>query len=338
MIRLSYIIPLFNCRDYISSCLDSLLQQGLPFEEYEVIVVNDGSTDCGESVVLSYCERYVNFRLINQPHQGVAAARNKGIESARGEYIHFMDADDRLLPDGMRILIDNYVTPFGHPDIVGFWSHIVDRYYDDSEWDVIKPHNLIYNGDLLHYGCRYGIGQSSCFCLISTDFLKKYNLRFSEYKIGEDMLFMLRVFSISDASIVATSLNIYRYVTRNTSAMNLLSKEYVIDVFHDLLYLSDEICKIKEKSIYPANIFMRAVNNCQRWAFFRLCAGKLSFNALKNYLHLAQERNFFCINECSTAVNKFICRICRYSALTYVFALGYRILFIPYIKPYVKRN
>lgn len=338
MIRLSYIIPLFNCRDYISLCLDSILQQGLPSEEYEVIVINDGSTDQGELVVLSYCKQYGNFRLINQSHQGVAVARNKGIELARGVYIHFMDADDRLLPGGMKILIDNYVIPFGHPEIVSFWSHIVDRFYNNADWEVIRPHKLIYNGDVLHYGCQYGIGLSSCFCLISTDFLKKHQLRFSKYKIGEDMLFMLCIFRILDASIIATSLNIYRYVVRSTSAMNLLSKEYVIDVFHDFLELSNKICEIAKESVYPANIFMRDINICQRWAFTKLCAGDLSYKELKGYLHQAQERNFFFINECSTMINKFICHIYRYPIVTYVFALIYRNIFVSYIKPYIKRN
>lgn len=338
MLRLSYIVPLFNCGDCISSCLDSLLGQGLSPEEYEVIVVNDGSTDGGESVVSDYCSRYGNFRLINQPHEGVAAARNRGIESARGEYIHFMDADDRLLPDGMRILFDNYVTPFGHPDMVGFWSHIVDRYYDDAEWEAIRPHELIYHGDFLNYGCKYGIGYSACACLISSEFIKKRRLRFSGYRIGEDMLFMLEAFRATEAVIAASSLDIYRYVVRSASAMNRLDKKHVTGVFHDLSALSGRICGIGKESPYPVGIFMRDLNTVQRWAFTRLCGGDMPYKELKECLIQARERNFFSVNECSTRTNRFICHIYRHTVAVYVFAFVYRRLFIPYIKPWLRRN
>lgn len=97
---LSIVIPLYNCGEFVSACLDSILRQGLSREEYEVIVINDGSTDGGEKVVESYCKQHPNFRLINQSNQGVSAARNAGMANAQGEYILFCDPDDGLVNGG----------------------------------------------------------------------------------------------------------------------------------------------------------------------------------------------------------------------------------------------
>ena len=91
---LSYIIPLYNCGAYIGAFLNSVLAQGLEADEYEVIVVNDGSTDDGGEIVAQYCREHSNFQLIEKENGGVSSARNRGIDEARGEYIYFMDADD----------------------------------------------------------------------------------------------------------------------------------------------------------------------------------------------------------------------------------------------------
>ena len=85
---LSYILPLYNCGKYISECLDSILMQGLAYEEYEVIIVNDGSTDNGPKIVETYCCKYSNFHLITKKNEGVGSARNCGFEEAKGDYVY----------------------------------------------------------------------------------------------------------------------------------------------------------------------------------------------------------------------------------------------------------
>ena len=92
--RVSVVVPLFNKAKYVARCLDSIL--GQTFGDFELIVVNDGSTDASEAVVASYTDRRV--RMINQPNAGPGAARNRGLGEARGEYVAFLDADDEWLP------------------------------------------------------------------------------------------------------------------------------------------------------------------------------------------------------------------------------------------------
>ncbi len=93
--RVSVVVPLFNKRPFIERCLNSIASQS--FADFEVIIVNDGSTDGGEAIVARYPDR--RFRLISQPNAGPGAARNRGISSASGEWIAFLDADDEWARD-----------------------------------------------------------------------------------------------------------------------------------------------------------------------------------------------------------------------------------------------
>lgn len=90
----SVIIPTFNCADYLSDAVESVLAQTL--NAHEIIVVDDGSTDPTQELVQKWGGRVLYFR---QPHSGVAAARNRGIEAATGEFIAFLDADDLWEPE-----------------------------------------------------------------------------------------------------------------------------------------------------------------------------------------------------------------------------------------------
>lgn len=94
MTQISVIIPCYNQRNYISECLDSVLAQ--TYTDYEVIIVNDGSTDDSVSVISPYLQKHKNIKLINQKNQGVVAARNNAIRQAQGQYIYPLDADDKI--------------------------------------------------------------------------------------------------------------------------------------------------------------------------------------------------------------------------------------------------
>lgn len=99
MIKLSFIIPLYNCREWIAQCLDSIFKVMLGEEDFEVIVVDDGSRDNGANIVEQYREKHENIVLIKQENSGASAARNRGLDAARGEWIWFVDADDAILPE-----------------------------------------------------------------------------------------------------------------------------------------------------------------------------------------------------------------------------------------------
>ncbi len=94
--KLSVVIPLYNKEKYIDRCLKSLLAQDVSQNEYEIIIVDDGSTDTGSLIGQSYAEKYSNIHFFSQENAGPSAARNRGLEATKGDYIYFLDADDYL--------------------------------------------------------------------------------------------------------------------------------------------------------------------------------------------------------------------------------------------------
>ena len=115
-LKLSIVIPVYNTRDYLAACLDSVLDPAA--DDCEIIVVNDGSTDASEALALEYAARYPErIRVITTENGGLGAARNVGLEASRGEFVFFLDSDDRLADGALGEMLDS-LTP--ERDIVIF--------------------------------------------------------------------------------------------------------------------------------------------------------------------------------------------------------------------------
>ena len=143
----SIIVPVYNVEKYIEKCLSSLIGQ-IKFDEYEVIVVNDGSKDGSEEIVRHFCETYDNFMLINQKNGGLSDARNTGIKNAKGDYVIFLDGDDFFSENALEKLSQE-IKQHNFPDIIytyytnvvenqkkvkhNFYSQ-VDKLYDSKEF------------------------------------------------------------------------------------------------------------------------------------------------------------------------------------------------------------
>ena len=99
---ISVIVPAYNTEDFLPRCLDSLLAQG--FSDFEVVLVDDGSTDRSFSVLESYVGRFAACTLISQENRGLSAARNAGVRVSRGRYLAFVDSDDWVAPTFLETL------------------------------------------------------------------------------------------------------------------------------------------------------------------------------------------------------------------------------------------
>jgi len=98
MLRYSIIVPVYNVDPYLRECLDGILAQDSP-SEYEVILVDDGSTDNSGAICDEYAEKHPRFRAIHQKNRGVSESRNTGMDAAGGEFVLFLDSDDRWRPN-----------------------------------------------------------------------------------------------------------------------------------------------------------------------------------------------------------------------------------------------
>lgn len=95
--KLSVIVPLYNAGEAFAACIESLVVQ--TWTELEIIIINDGATDCSLDIARRYAEKYSHIQLISQENGGLSVARNRGLEAATGEFVAFVDADDLTCPD-----------------------------------------------------------------------------------------------------------------------------------------------------------------------------------------------------------------------------------------------
>ena len=98
---ISIIIPIYNAEKYLSTCIESILSQG--FEDFELLLINDGSKDNSLSICNDYAQRDSRIKVFDKPNGGVSSARNLGLDNATGEYVMFVDADDRLAPNALEM-------------------------------------------------------------------------------------------------------------------------------------------------------------------------------------------------------------------------------------------
>ena len=103
---ISVIIPIYNSQKFIKHCLDSILNQTLPANRFEIICVNDGSTDATAQILHEYQSRYTNIIVLNQQNKGQGPARNAGVAISKGKYIKFVDSDDFLHPKALSALYE----------------------------------------------------------------------------------------------------------------------------------------------------------------------------------------------------------------------------------------
>ena len=103
--RLSFIVPVYNVESYLRRCLESCIHQDVAPDDFEIIVINDGSTDQSLSVAEEFAAQNRNVRVYSQENGGLSRARNAGLEKAQGEYVWFVDSDDAVVPNCLGALM-----------------------------------------------------------------------------------------------------------------------------------------------------------------------------------------------------------------------------------------
>lgn len=230
----SVIIPVYNVAPYIAKTLDSVLRQGLEASEYEVIMVNDGSEDSSADICREYCERFPNFKLVNQENAGVSAARNRGIDAAQGEYVVFLDADDYLLDNGLQLASCQFRNR-NDVDVI--------HYFSSYDFWPVKPidNTLEFDGTGHDYILHSGLPSFCWLFFYRKSFLDEHQIRFKPYIVGEDQLFSSTV-CLANPHVVSTKADIYRYVVREKSATTKRDVTHTrrcvidyLDAYHDII-------------------------------------------------------------------------------------------------------
>lgn len=245
--KLSIIVPVYNVSKYLAKCLDSLLSQDLKSDEYEIIVVNDGSTDNSGDIAQQYADKYSNIILIKQENQGLSGARNTGIRLAKGKYIQFVDSDDYLEPNVLKNLVDKMDAD--KLDILRFnYQNVNERYEVYEPYKEHKPFvdyrdevcdGLMFLTERLGYGCYAWQFVIKSELLRCTENLFKVGIYF------EDTEWTPRIITHANR-VTSTDLMVYNYLLRRGSITNSVSIEKKRKVLEDKFLLIESL---KEKMV-----------------------------------------------------------------------------------------
>ena len=262
--RFSFILPCYNIGRYIADCLDSLYSQDLPEDEYEVICVNDCSTDNTREVILSYAAKHSNLTLIDHTENLTAGgARNTGIEAAKGEYIWFVDPDDAIKPNCLQELYAKAKET--GVDILFFNYDDADEQLKVRREDHTYPDSIVCGGQ--EFVIKYFKGRFSTFGIIwreiyRADFLRETGLRYPIMRKAQDVVFlwkvMLRVGRVCSVSKA--------YYTYRSNPYSVTKHETLAKVaFSDRILRAAEIVRmLKANEVHPvlADDMLRSVRWC----------------------------------------------------------------------------
>ena len=248
-ISLSIVVPIYNVEKYLPKCLDSLLNQDIPLHEYEIILVDDGSTDGSGGIADQYSAIHPNIKVIHQSNRGLSAARNAGIKIACGEYIQFVDSDDYLEPNVLKSLVEK--IDGDRLDVLRFdYQNVNDNYEVFQPNKDYKPfvdlRDEICNG-ISFLNERLGYACYAWQFIIRRSLLVDKNLIFKEGVYFEDTEWTPRM--LSQASRV-TSIDtiVYNYLLRQGSITVAVDAEKKKKVFHDKFVLIEDLLKQSESA------------------------------------------------------------------------------------------
>lgn len=241
-VTLSIIVPIYNVENYLCKCIESLLNQDLSSEEYEIILVDDGSPDrCGD-ICDEYANRYSNIRVVHRENGGLSAARNSGIEVAKGEYVQFVDSDDYLEPNVLKILVDKMGND--NLDILRFNYQNVNEEYKVFEPNKVSKPFVDYRdevcGGMAFLTERLGFGCYAWQFMIHRKMLD--DCYFKEGIYFEDIEWTPRLL-LKASRVTSIDLMVYDYLIREGSITQSVDEKKKRKVL-DGLVLS--ICSLQE--------------------------------------------------------------------------------------------
>ncbi|MFC4320712.1 glycosyltransferase [Litchfieldia salsa] len=235
-IKVSVIVPVFNAEEYLTECINSLLNQTL--QDCEFIFINDGSTDKSKFIIENYRALDSRIKLINQENQGVSTARNNGLRYAYGEYIGFVDADDFIEKEMYEVLY--YSAKLSNCDMV------FSNFKGETEGRKVVtryqfPSNIILNKtfiqqDLLPYFLKEDNLNTVCTKIYKSKIVQLNNVTFpNNIELGEDGMFNMHFLSGAKTVKYIDYIGYHYREVKGSATRNISEKDYfkrAIDVYN----------------------------------------------------------------------------------------------------------
>lgn len=225
MIQLSIIIPVYNTSKFLPRCIESCLEQNIAPGEYEIIAIDDGSTDNSLAILRSYEKKHENIRVFFQKNQKQGTARNNGVERASGKYIWFVDSDDWIEPNILEDILDH--LSLEEPDLLRFDA--TDHF--ENKTSKKRPCSHLPNTLYKKHEVLLENTFSVCvpFHIFKRGFLNENQLKFLENIFYEDSEFMPRVFEKAE-TFQYWPRNLYNVLKRSESTTRTADYKRKLDL------------------------------------------------------------------------------------------------------------
>lgn len=307
--KFSVIVPIYNVSKYLPQCIESIISQN--YDDYELILVNDGSTDDSLSICRNYANMDSHIVVVNKENGGLTSARKAGLEVAKGDYIACVDGDDyvdtryfgvlsKLVESDSDCICFGYYTFSNEKIVLKVYNAQPEGIYREEKLLEIK-NNIIYSTKLK--GLNYGIVNPSIWSkVVKRDIYKKAQMKIDDrVSFGEDLLLTTLIFK-SIKSLTVSSDNLYWYRIINNS----MSREYNPKVLNQLELvakcLKDWLGEDKRVSVY---LYMQLFSQISKAAN---ALNFVKFKAVMNNIrknHLVIYNNAVCyLNESGSIKDK----------------------------------
>lgn len=269
MIKLSFIVPIYNTENYLDECISSLYNQGLNEYEFEVLLIDDGSLDSSLSLANQWSQKYNNIRVFHQANQGQAVARNYGIENARGKYLMFVDSDDYLLPQKLYDLL-NIIDKHKLDALI----YNMKAQSQDGGTILLKIPNVKY--DVIYEGeeivLKYFVFGSMCRGIYARHIFSDNNLRFKSGLTHEDSELCFRIYPLlRQVMFIDSEVYYYRYNIQSTDRSKTPQK--IKQNIESDAILASEVTKEINNNKFPFAVkrrYYRIVNSIMTTLFLRV--------------------------------------------------------------------
>jgi len=317
---LSILIPVYNGEDYIENAIVSLCQQDIKPEEYEIIVIDDGSTDGTIDIIEKLAELYPNIKINSQKNRGVGNARNVGLNLSKGKYIYFLDADDYILNNTLAKIIDE--AEKNDLQIIGFKSRTIKNTETDLSTIIENRESLelttICDGKT--YIGNYGYRPEIWWYIINREFLLTTNLTFYDRKFLQDSYYTPALFMKANR-MAYLPLDVHRYRLSNNSVTRNTTKSHIRTHIDDMMFAIKALKNIIDDiSIEPKHIaciehLQYKLRNYVFIVMTRFIKSDFTKSEINSYLNTLETLNLYPIKSIKkTGVQRI-----TYGALTTMF-------------------
>ncbi len=212
----SVIIPIYNAEKWLRACLDSAL--GQTYGNTEIILVDDGSADKSGAICDEYAQKDKRVRVIHKENGGASSARNAGLDIMTGEYVYFLDSDDKTVPELLEKLVESAVQ--NASELVFFDAYAVDEdtgRVSESNYSHREKYEPATGVELMRRMVGNGDFRIAVYLmLLSSDLIRRGGLRFTEGIMYEDFIFTCQAFCLAESVSYVPEYLYYRLYHANS--------------------------------------------------------------------------------------------------------------------------